>query len=214
MNGFERRRERTKECIQQAALELFKAHGSKKVSISEIASKAGVSQVTIYNHFGSKEKLVRNVAEKFILSLWERYREVLEGDLPYLEKLEYICLDKAKVTSQHHGEFLQTMVSNDPEIRRFVESMYQQEVNQRLVDFFEEGKRQGYVDPERSQEAILAYTEIFRNGLAASSVLTADSEHNALLVRDLMAIYLYGLMGKAKKPSLVPASQERKGNGS
>lgn len=49
MNGFERRKERKKESIRQAAMQLFMEHGMRKVSIGEIADKAGVSQVTIYN---------------------------------------------------------------------------------------------------------------------------------------------------------------------
>ena len=53
MDGFNRRKEQKKESIRRAALELFKVYGFKKVSINDIASKAGVSQVTIYNHFGS-----------------------------------------------------------------------------------------------------------------------------------------------------------------
>ena len=61
MDRFERRKEQKKSNIRQAALELFKTYGFKKVSISDIAHKAGVSPVTIYNHFGSKDELVRDV---------------------------------------------------------------------------------------------------------------------------------------------------------
>ena len=48
MDGFERRKEQKKEDIRRAALALFQSYGFKKVSIDEIARKAGVSQVTIF----------------------------------------------------------------------------------------------------------------------------------------------------------------------
>ena len=51
MDGFERRKEQKKESIRRAALELFQNYGFKKVSVNDIAERAGVSQVTIYNGF-------------------------------------------------------------------------------------------------------------------------------------------------------------------
>ena len=196
MDGFERRKEQKKESIRRAALELFNVYGFKKVSVNDIARKADVSQVTIYNHFGSKEGLVREVVKTLLLNMLERYRAVIEGERPFLEKLECIILDKAEMARQYQGEFVQTVLSNEPEIQQFVESMYQQEVNQLLIDFFEEGKRQRYINPALSQEAILVYTEIFRKGLMVTSALSADPEYNVKLLRELMSLYLYGLMGK------------------
>ena len=55
-NGFERRKERKKTDILQASLNLFIKYGTKKVAISEIAQKAQVSQVTIYNYFENKSR--------------------------------------------------------------------------------------------------------------------------------------------------------------
>lgn len=69
MNGFERRKEQNRESIMQAALELFKAYGFGKVTVNDIAYEANVSQVTIYNHFGSKEKLVREVIINLLKNL-------------------------------------------------------------------------------------------------------------------------------------------------
>ena len=196
MNGFERRREQKKDNIRRAALELFQTFGFKKVSINDIAQKAGVSKVTIYKHFGGKEEVVRDIVQKLFTDVAEKYRAVIEGDLPFPEKLEYLVLDKAEMAREYQGEFIQTVVSSDPHIRQFVESMYQREINQRLLDFFEEGKRKGYVTPEISQESILIYTEVVRNGLISKIRLLANADHNVKLLRELMSLYLYGVMGK------------------
>ncbi|MFP4640796.1 MAG: TetR/AcrR family transcriptional regulator [Dehalococcoidia bacterium] len=42
MDGFERRKERNKDHIRQVALDLFRAHGFKKVSISDIPGKVPI----------------------------------------------------------------------------------------------------------------------------------------------------------------------------
>ena len=195
MDGFERRKERKRESIQRAALELFKIHGFEKVTIHDIAHKANVSQVTIYNHFGSKEGLVREAIKTLILYSLEKYRSIIKGRGTFADKLELIVFDKTELLSQFQGELMQTVIRNDPEIEQFVESIWQREVNQLVIDFFEEGRRQGYVNPELSEEAILVYYEILRRGIFAKSGLV-NTEHNAKLMRELMSLFLYGLMGK------------------
>ncbi len=201
MDGFERRKEQKKESIRRAALELFKIYGMKKVSINDIASRAAVSPVTIYNHFGSKEELVRDVVKQLILSLQQKYQAIIEGDKPFLEKLESIIFDKTEIARDYNAEFIQRAISNDPEIQQFINSIWETKVTQMMVDFFEEGRRQGYINPELSQETILLYTEIFRQGIMAHPGLFVGPEHNEKLVRELSYLYLYGVMGRRdKKP--------------
>ncbi|MEO1488476.1 MAG: helix-turn-helix domain-containing protein, partial [Pseudomonadota bacterium] len=43
-----------RDAIVEAASDLFFEHGFAATSIEQIASLAGVSKVTIYNHFGDK----------------------------------------------------------------------------------------------------------------------------------------------------------------
>lgn len=209
MDGFERRKERKKESIRQAVLELFKVYGFEKVSVNDIVRKAGVSQVTIYNHFGSKEELVREVIKTFLLSLVEKYRTIIKGEGTFMEKLELIVFDKTEMLSQYQGELMQTIIQSDPEIQQFVESLWQREVNQLMIDFFEEGKRQGYVNPELSREAILVYYEILRRGIFASSGLV-NIEHNVRLMHELMSVFVYGLVGEAESVSRILGTRERR----
>src|SRR5688500_12178852 len=54
----ERLRLATRETIATCALDLFSARGFEAVTVAEIASRAGVSEKTVFNHFGSKEELL------------------------------------------------------------------------------------------------------------------------------------------------------------
>ena len=195
MDGFERRKEQKRDSIRRAALELFKVYGFKKVSMRDIARKADVSQVTIYNHFGSKDELVREAIKTLILYSLGKYRSIINGGGTFTDKLELIFFDKTDLLSQFQGELMQTVIRNYPEIEQFVEAIWQWEVNQLLIDFFEEGRRQGYVSKELSEEAILVYYEILRRGIYAKSGLVT-TEDSAKLMRELMSLFLYGLMGK------------------
>jgi len=195
MNGFERRKEQKKDNIRRAALELFQTYGFRKVSINDIAQKAGVSQVTIYNHFGSKDELVRDVIKNLFHRMLDKYRDVIREEIPFLEKLQAIVFDKSEIVGQFHGELTQAALSQDPGMRQFVESMWRGEVDQMLIDLFEDGRKQGYISPDISQEAILTYYEIFRQGIYNSPHIQANLEHNPKLIRELISVFTYGLNG-------------------
>ena len=199
MKAYERRMERNKERILKATLELFQVHGIKRTTTNDIAQKAGVSPATVYNHFGSKEDLVRATVKYFLIATATDFRKIVEGDLPFLKKLEQIILYKSDMFGQYQGELLQTLISEDPEIRQLVDSVSQVEITPYVIDFYEEGKRQGYVNPELSTETIMLFSEITRKGMAAEFSLSEDPEHNRKLLQELIPLYLYGILGKPDK---------------
>jgi len=198
-NGFERRKEHKKESILRAALDLFKSHGFAKVTIVDIARYAKVSQVTIYNHFGSKENLEREVIIKLLLSILEKYRTIVKGEGIFIEKLVRIVFDRIEMLIDYQGELTQEMIRVDTKIRQFVNSTWLPEVNKLTVDLFNQGKREGYVNQEVSEEAFLVYYEILRRGVFASSNIIKSSQ-NLKIIRELMILFLYGLGGKTEQP--------------
>ena len=198
MKASQRRLERNKERILRATLELFQVHGIKKTTTNDVAQKAGVSPATVYNHFGSKEDLVRAAIEYFLNSTLADFKNILTGNLSFMEKMERILSYKSNMLGQYQGEFMQAIISEEPEIRQFVNSVYMTEIMPVVMDFYEEGKRQGYVNPELSTETIMRYSLIVRSGMAAESILSEDPEHNRKMMQELVPLFLYGIMGKPR----------------
>ncbi|MFC1986384.1 TetR/AcrR family transcriptional regulator [Chloroflexota bacterium] len=199
MKVHERRIERNKERILRATLNLFQVHGIKKTTTNDVARKAGVSPATVYNHFGSKEDLVRAAVKCFLTGAAADFRKIVEGNLPFMEKLEQVLLYKSDMFEHYQGEFLQTLISEDPEIRQLVDSVSRVEITPYVIDFYEEGKRQGYINPELSTETIMRFSEITRRGMVVESSLSEDPERNRKLLEELIPLYLYGIMGKPRK---------------
>jgi len=173
VDGFERKKEQSKKAIIEASLELFRLHGFKKVSISEIARAADVSQVTIYNHFGSKDGLVREVVKALLRKVMDRAWEVIREDKPFPEKLETIVFDKAKIASDYHGELMQAAARNDPELREWIEAFWREDVTKGTLEL-----------------------EILRRGVFASPDLMTDIKPELEVYRQLNYLFIYGLVGK------------------
>ncbi|BDD77201.1 TetR/AcrR family transcriptional regulator [Streptomyces anthocyanicus] len=57
-NLRERRRSETRRLIQAHAVRLFTDHGYDAVTVADVAEAAGVSAMTVYRHFPTKEDLV------------------------------------------------------------------------------------------------------------------------------------------------------------
>ncbi|MFG3229206.1 TetR family transcriptional regulator [Kitasatospora sp. NPDC048194] len=59
MSGLrERKKERTRRAISEAAIALFLEHGFDQVSVADVAAAAEVSKPTLFSYFPSKEDLV------------------------------------------------------------------------------------------------------------------------------------------------------------
>ena len=200
MTGRKNRAEKNRNSIIRAATDLFMLQGIKKVSVSDVAQKAGVTSATIYNRFGSKDALVREVIIEWFTKTLEDYKHVLNSEMPFDEKLQEVMSFKSDLAGKMHGEFLMAATSDiDPQIKEFVENEYMVELSRCVNELYDEGRRQGYVDPGLSTETILRFTEIIRQGLQVEASLATDPGYTARLLQELAPIILYGILGKQER---------------
>lgn len=190
MDGYQQRTNKKKEAIRRAAFELFCEYGLEKTSLAEIAKKANVSPVTIYNYYGTKEQLAHTVICSFTRDIWENRIRMLESDLPFPDKIKNMMVETVEFTSKMNGDLLQSMMENDSLLRHALMDIYH-EYLPKLMAFLERGKKEGYIDPELSTEAILAYFELLSE---TRIVKLFQAKDNSKLVSELMRIFFYGLL--------------------
>jgi len=77
-NGFEKRAEMIRRKIINTTLEMLKTWEPKRMRVADIAKEAGVSQVTIYNYFGSKEKLIDQTFRSYLDMTIERFERFMD----------------------------------------------------------------------------------------------------------------------------------------
>jgi AcrR family transcriptional regulator len=202
-NGFTRRKERSKEDIRKAAGELFSQFGVEKVSIVDIAQKAGVSQATIYNNFGSKEALVREFVTTVVDQLVNRVEEILTPDKLYREKMAaFLRFISEIMVHERPSEADSTVFTssydllNDPEIKK-IHDTAQERMTGILLSLVQEGKQQGQVDPDLSEEALRIYFKHFMD-IFTDPLLQQRYARDARLVQDLGALMIFGLSGERK----------------
>ena len=166
-NGFTRRKEQSKDDIRKAAWELFSQFGVEKVSIVDIARKAGVSQATIYNNFGSKETLVREFVTSMVDQLVSRVEAVLSYDQPYWEKmaafivfLSAIMADGRPGDADGAGISSSTNLQNDPEIKK-IRELGPGKNDRALIGVDPGGQKTGPYSGRLSEDAFRVYFKAF-----------------------------------------------------
>jgi AcrR family transcriptional regulator len=203
MDGFARRREQSKEEIRRAAWELFSQFGVDKVSIADIARKAGVSQATIYNNFGSKETLAREFVTATVEDLVKRFEPILASKRPYREKMTAFFQSIQQIIEQGNPAAADSTIFNsrfdllnDPEIKRIREQA-QEKMTGLLLDLVRQGKQQGQVNPYLSETTLCIYFTVFMD-VFTHPVNQREYNHHPEVVQELGALMLYGLSGKRR----------------
>ena len=78
----------TEEAIMEAAEEEFLTKGFALSKTTEIANRAGVTHAMLHYYFRTKENIFEKVLEKKVQQVGASLLKIIEGDLPFLEKIE------------------------------------------------------------------------------------------------------------------------------
>ena len=190
IDGFKRRKEKSRENILVATKTLIEKYGLKKVGIKDIAHQADVSQVTIYNLFGSKDNLFRASLESIASYSLERFSEILKINKPSLEIMEDIFRFLLEI-NESYPEFNDIETLNAPQIKALSNSIVEKDADL-FVEFVKKGKKEGYLNPNLSGEAIRIYFEFIMKGFLADTELHSRIHKDTRLLHDLLMIVFYG----------------------
>ncbi|ANX11893.1 hypothetical protein ABE41_007720 [Fictibacillus arsenicus] len=190
MNGYERRKEQKKMDIKKAAFTLFQQQGVKDIKIEDIAKEAGVSQVTIYNHFGSKEALFREVIKDYTIEQYEFHKDLFDKNISFLEKMKTSILHKTKQVANIHPEVIREMMLVDEELRAYLTEFQSSHAIPLIMQLIKDAQKTGEINPDLSEQSIMVYIQLFNNDMLISMI---TAENGKKLASDIFQMFFYGL---------------------
>jgi len=197
MNGFEKRTQQKKRKILNTAFELFTQHGVQKVSIQEIAKKAQVSQVTIYNYFGSKEQMLVESIKDYYMKEIERFQKVVEDpESDFKDKMETIISLKSENILSFNPDFLQAFISDIPELQSYLQEVMEHHSLPLFVKLMEEGKEQGYIHRNISVDMMMFYMNMYYEAIQKRKDFLETEESVRKFTDEVLHMFFYGIMGK------------------
>ncbi|EJC8652650.1 TetR/AcrR family transcriptional regulator, partial [Listeria monocytogenes] len=192
--NYEKRTLSKKTAIIEAALILFGKQGFTAVSIKDIAALADVSQVSIYNYFGSKEALIGECARVIMQDTIALAEEILASEGTFTQKLEraiQLCnteinLSLSKFISKEASkdqQFLILLVNNINSLKKDI-----------YMKYVAAGKEAQVIDNAISDEVIQLFIDAI-NSLG----LTVPEEELEEKQAEIIQLFLYGLIGQGRK---------------
>ena len=184
--------------ILKAAQNIFANKGFHEATISDIAKKAGVSQATIYNNFESKAALAREFVTTMVDQLINQAQLVLSPTKPFDKKLTAFVSFISGAIAQGHAPYAdQALLSSsldlqaDPEIKE-IRDTAQEKMIGLLLEVVREGKEQGFIQSNISEEAFTIYFTAFMN-IFTDPQIQVQLFSNPKLVEDLTTFMINGL---------------------
>ncbi|MDQ0060289.1 TetR/AcrR family transcriptional regulator [Paenibacillus harenae] len=195
MNGFEKRKEAIKEKIKNTVLQMLTTREPKSLRIADIATEAEVSQVTIYNYFGNKEALLREVFIEYIEEKVNEFETFVESGPPLKEVVSYsIFLDREAFAS-FTPQFIQQQLAGDPELERYIERLTNERAMPLFVRFIEDAKRRGEVSDKVPTSTIVAYIQMYSALSQQFLAMAQQSGRGEQFAEEMIHLFFYGICG-------------------
>ncbi|MCD1259271.1 TetR/AcrR family transcriptional regulator [Paenibacillus athensensis] len=196
MNGFEKRAHRIKETIQTTTLELLRTSGPENLRIADIAKAARVSQVTIYNYFGSKEGLLREAFKSYIDDATRNFEAYMNEGHSLKEKIAHILLKKNEMIHEFPPRLIQQLMQADQELARYMEEQYAGKALPLTLRMIEEGKQNGEISAHVSAESVLALMRVYMNQYEQMLNMAQQSADVEAFLEGMVHLFFYGICGK------------------
>ncbi|MBD1381541.1 TetR/AcrR family transcriptional regulator [Metabacillus arenae] len=169
-NGFDLRREKKMKDIEEATHELLNKKDISNITMDEIGKSAGVSKVTLFNYYNTKDNLINTTIHNSFASILEHYERLIESDLPfeqtYIELTQYKMKKIQSTTSMFFHNVMQQYAS-DP---TFFDNDAQETSDRLVLRMFQKGRKEGKINPAYSDEVLLMLMHIFTEGFKSQAI--------------------------------------------
>jgi AcrR family transcriptional regulator len=196
MNGFEKRASLIKEKIMRTTLDMLRTSDSKRIRIADISKTAKVSQVTIYNYFGSKEALLREVFKNYFEKAIRDFEEYMNEGHSLKEKIEHIIFLEKESYKDFPPGLIKEMLIDDEELTRYIEKQYKEITIPLTVRIIEEGKAGGEISEDVTIENVLAFIQLYMNQYETLLEMAKQSEDMDKFLEGMVHMFFYGVCGK------------------
>ena len=195
MNGFEKRAALIKGKIMKTTQEMLKTWEPSRIRIADIAKTAHVSQVTIYNYFGSKEALLHEVIKNYIDSSFEDFEKLMQEDCTFKEKIERIILQDKEAFNTLSPRVIKQLLIEDTEMAQYMQKQTNEKVIPVMLQMLEEGKKSGEISDKVSSQALLMFINFSLQHYQELMEMVEQSG-NLDVIDSMLHIFFYGICGK------------------
>ncbi|MCL2370985.1 MAG: TetR/AcrR family transcriptional regulator [Firmicutes bacterium] len=187
------RQQSIKAKITLSAQKLFFERGYTDVTISDIASEADVSRVTLFKYFGSKEDLAKAVVHNILEErMTDSLKIMSDNTLSFRQKFDAMVTSKKDYRLTMNDELMSSPFFSDVMLQKIFGQEMRDYFRQSMGQFIEEGKKEGALSKDIPSDAILDYMDFYYGFMQQNNILKKNSKYHTAIID----LFCYGLFGK------------------
>lgn len=168
----------------------------KEIGVREIAEKAGVSPASIYNFFGSKEELAKEIIFQQMEEKGEELKCLINADLPFKVKTKKLLDMSFEKHDMLTSEGVKNFVYEDPTFRKHVEDYAQNVSIPMFISLIEQGKLEGEIADSISTRTLLMFIMTLTSMMSNPDV---RDNMDVQLRKEFAHLFMYGIFGNSNK---------------
>jgi AcrR family transcriptional regulator len=179
--------------ILKTAHSLFWKFGIRRVSIEEVCSEAGVSKMTFYRFFKNKLELAKMVLQKMFDEGERDYRNLMDQDIPFKEKIKQQVIIKFEGSRQISQELVKDIYSDwNPELKAYLNEKTNQMLQMVKTDY-SIAIEKGWIRRDTKIEFIL-YLSQKMTEMVSDPTLIGMYENMQDLIIEITNLFFYGIL--------------------
>jgi AcrR family transcriptional regulator len=198
------RKTTTKQQLLEATLELISEKGYLGATTREIARRAGVTELTLFRHFGTKERLFEELLNSY--TFLPKLKEILPelNQLSYEEALTLIGTKFLTTLKERKAMFkiLLTEVHRYPEKIRNTYFAFVNESRGMLATYFLSMKKKGVLRDVPPDIAVRAFMGMLFNYFRTEEIMRENGMTKKRMeqhVREFVGIFIHGTMNGTER---------------
>ena len=179
--------------ILETSRDLFWRFGIRRVTVEEICEKSAVSKMTFYKYFSNKNDLVKEIIDNIYAEAIKKYRNIMDSEVPYKEKVTRLAMLKLESTNEISHEFLDDFYSlRDDELSRFLHEKVNENLNLMREDFIKAIKAGDIRHDIKPEFLMYLLNHLIEMGKDPSlNSIYPDAQE---MIMELMNFFFYGIL--------------------
>jgi AcrR family transcriptional regulator len=177
------------------AQEEFFAHGFSRVTTDELASALGISKKTLYQHFSSKEEIVREASLRMRNEIATTVAAIVDDpQQDFVEKLRGVMTIIGAKVSRMRRPFFEDLQKKAPELWKEMEEFRREKIFSVIGGLIRQGSRKGMLRKDVNPDLfVLMFLTLVQN-MINPEVLSQLPFSAAEVFRTFITVMLEGIL--------------------
>ncbi len=184
----------SKRKLVESGKNLFFKYGFRKVTVEEVCQDARVSKMTFYRSFSNKTDLVCSIIRELADEGMVTYQEIMNRDIPFVEKVLATMEMKRESASQFTEEFLADIYAETTgDVMALLNELSGETLKVVLQDYAG-AQESGQIRKELNLALIPYFTSQISRMINDPALLELYGGNMHVALNDLTGLFFYGIL--------------------